>query len=67
MAKERLQIVIAHERSHRHQPDFLPQMKQELLQVVRKYMDADDNDIEFLFDSQDNCNILELNITMSQD
>lgn len=67
MAKERLQIVIAHERSHRHQPDFLPQMKQELLQVVRKYMQAGDEDIEFLFDSQVDCNILELNITMPAD
>ncbi|MBF0471972.1 MAG: cell division topological specificity factor MinE [Gammaproteobacteria bacterium] len=67
LAKERLQIVIAHERSHRHQPEFLPQMKQELLQVVRKYVHIKDDDIAFHFDNQDDCNILELNITMNQD
>ncbi len=67
LAKERLQIVIAHERSHRHQPDFLPQMKQEILQVVRKYMRIQDDDIVFQFDNQDDCDILEMNITMSQE
>lgn len=67
VAKERLQIVIAHERSRRHQPEFLPQMKQELLQVVRKYIQVNDDDIDFQFESQDDCHILELNITMSQD
>lgn len=67
LAKERLQIVIAHERSHRHQPDFLPQMKRELIQVIRKYVHVNDNDVAFHFDNQDDCNIMELNITMSQD
>ena len=67
LAKERLQIVIAHERSHRHQPDFLPQMKRELIQVIRKYVHVNDNDVAFQFDNQDDCNIMELNITMSQD
>ncbi len=36
MAKERLQIIVAHERSTRGGPDYLPQLKQDLLDVIRK-------------------------------
>ncbi|MDX5299915.1 MAG: cell division topological specificity factor MinE, partial [Gammaproteobacteria bacterium] len=37
VAKERLQIIVAHERTHRGQPDYLPQLQKELLDVIRKY------------------------------
>ena len=37
VAKERLQIIVAHERGQREQPDYLPQLQQELLQVIRKF------------------------------
>ena len=36
VAKERLQIIVARERSTRGGPDYLPQLQEELLQVVRK-------------------------------
>ena len=35
LAKERLQIILAHERSSRGGPDYLPQLKQHLLNVIR--------------------------------
>ena len=38
VAKERLQIIVARERSTRGGPDYLPQLQEELLQVVRKYV-----------------------------
>ena len=34
VAKERLQIIVAHERGRRDQPDYLPQLQQELLAVA---------------------------------
>ena len=34
VAKERLQIIVAHERGQRDMPDYLPQLQQELLQVI---------------------------------
>jgi cell division topological specificity factor len=41
-AKERLQIIVAHERRNRNktQPDFLPQMQEEILAVIRKYVNV---------------------------
>src|SRR5690606_40452847 len=38
IAKERLQIIVAHERVQRVQPDYLPALHKELIAVVRKYV-----------------------------
>lgn len=40
VAKERLQILVAHERSSRNQPSYLPQLQRELLEVIRKYINV---------------------------
>ncbi len=64
LAKERLQVVIAHERSQQRQPEFLPQLKQELLDVLRKYVNVAEGDIDVSVENQGNCEILELNVTL---
>jgi cell division topological specificity factor len=38
VAKQRLQIVLAHERSARGLPDYLPTLQRELQLVVAKYV-----------------------------
>ena len=40
-AKNRLQIIIAQERSTRGGPDYLPLLQRELLEVIRKYVNID--------------------------
>ena len=40
-AKNRLQIIIAQERSTRGAPDYLPLMRREILEVIRKYVNVD--------------------------
>ena len=37
MAKERLQIIVAHERRKRTEPDYLPMMQQEIIQGNKHY------------------------------
>lgn len=41
LAKDRLRIIIAQERSSQGQPDYLPMMRRELLEVIRKYVNVD--------------------------
>ena len=41
VAKERLRIIIAQERSTRGAPDYLPLLQRELLEVIRKYVNVD--------------------------
>jgi cell division topological specificity factor len=64
MAKERLQIIVAHERTQRDQPDYLPAMQQELLDVISKYVKINRDQVNVSIDNTDNCSVLELNITL---
>jgi cell division topological specificity factor len=64
IAKERLQIIVAHERNKRSQPDYLPKMQQEILDVIRKYVSVDQEDVDVQVDQNGGCSVLELNITL---
>ena len=67
IAKERLQVVIAHERSDREGPDYLPMLKQDILEVIKKYVSIGEDQVSVQLDSQDDCDVLELNITLPED
>lgn len=41
VAKDRLRIIVAHERASRGGPDYLPMLQRELLEVIRKYLSVD--------------------------
>jgi len=41
IAKDRLRIIIAQERSASGGPDYLPLLRRELLEVIRKYVNVD--------------------------
>jgi cell division topological specificity factor len=64
VAKERLQIIVAHERSSRTQPDYLPQLQQDIIQVIRKYVPIEDQQVNVSLDSAEECSVLELNVTL---
>ncbi|BBP84771.1 cell division topological specificity factor MinE [Pseudomonas sp. No.21] len=64
IAKERLQIIVAHERGQRSQPDYLPALQKELVEVIRKYVNIDQDQVQVMLEDQGNCSILELNITL---
>lgn len=66
VAKERLQIIVAHERGlkEKEEPDYLPQLQKELMEVIRKYVNIDNDQVQVALDNQDDCSILELNITL---
>ena len=66
VAKERLQIIVARERSTRGGPDYLPQLQEELLQVLRKYVPVDRVAVNVQVDRESGCEILELNITLPE-
>ena len=65
LAKERLQIIVAHERSQRGTPDYLPQLKQDILDVIRKYVSITSDQVSVQFDqTEDEIAVLELNVTL---
>ena len=64
LAKERLQILVAHERSSRNQPSYLPQLQKELLEVIRKYVNVELDAISVNFEQDENQETLEVNIVL---
>lgn len=64
IAKERLQIIVAHERGQRDEPDYLPALQKELVEVIRKYVNIDHDQVHVALENQGSCSILELNITL---
>jgi len=66
VAKERLQIILAHERSGRNagQPDYLPALQRDLVAVISKYIKIDVQDIKVNLERQDNLEVLEVKIEL---
>lgn len=65
LAKERLQIIVAHERNgHQDEPDYLPAMRRDILEVIGKYIAIDQDQVNVHFDDSSDCSVLELNIAL---
>jgi cell division topological specificity factor len=65
IAKERLQIIVSHERRRPSTPDFLPRLQKDILEVVRKYIQISENQIKLSVDRKGDFEVLELNISLS--
>ena len=66
IAKERLQIVVAHERAGRNAPDFLPLLQREILAVVAKYLDVSDEMIQIHLEKVGGTSMLEINVELDK-
>lgn len=67
VAKERLQIILAHERGRANiSPDYLPALQKELLQVVLKFVQIKPHDVRVNIERQDNLEILEVKIELPE-
>jgi len=64
LAKERLQIIVAHERGKRDHPGYVEKMQQEIIDVIKKYIPIDNDKVTVSLDNSDGCSILELNVTL---
>ncbi|MTH77160.1 cell division topological specificity factor MinE [Paracoccus aestuariivivens] len=63
-AKERLQILLAHERAGGASPEFLPLLQRDILEVVRRHMEIDGEQVEVKIERGDELSSLEINIEL---
>jgi cell division topological specificity factor len=68
VAKERLQIILAHERSGRSAatPDYLPALQRDLVAVISKYVKIDPEHLKVNLERQDNLEVLEVKIELPE-
>lgn len=66
LAKERLQIIVAERRkAGSTEPTYLPQLKQDMLDVIRKYVDISPDQISVVLDQRDDeLSVLEFNVML---
>ncbi|HET7331757.1 cell division topological specificity factor MinE [Dyella sp.] len=64
VAKERLRIIVAQERSTRGAPDYLPLLRNELLEVIKKYVNVDLEAININVERDSGHEVLELSVAL---
>ena len=67
LAKERLQVIVAHQRTNNmDHPDYFPQLQKDLLKVIRKYVQVNDDALRIEVERDNEMDLLELNITLPE-
>ena len=67
VAKDRLQIILAHEHAQRSAPDFLPALQKEILEVIAKYVEIDTDAVNIQLGREGDYEVLEVNVPLSDD
>lgn len=66
-AKQRLHLVLINDRAGRDTPDFMPKLRQEIVEVLKKYVaGADDNDVEINVVNKNDTSIMEMSISLDK-
>jgi cell division topological specificity factor len=66
LAKERLRIIVAQERTTRGGPDYLPTLRRELLEVIRKYINVDPEAVSMNLEQEDGHEVLEFTVALPE-
>jgi cell division topological specificity factor len=64
VARERLQILLAHERSTRGQPDLLPVLREEILAAIGKHVAIDHDNVVVRIDRGSKVSTLEIDVEL---
>ncbi len=64
IARDRLKIVLAHERASSQAPDFLPDLQKELLDVVSRYIDIREDMLRVNVARSGETSLLEINVEL---
>ena len=65
IAKERLRIIVAQERTSRGTPDYLPMLRRELLETIRKYVNVDFDAVKVDLIKEDGHEVLDISVALT--
>ena len=65
-AKNRLQIILAQERSSAGAPDYLPLMRREILEVIRKYVNVDTDAVKVDVVKDGEHDVLDISVSLPE-
>ena len=64
VARERLQILLAHERVERTQPDLIGKLREEILAVIARHVNLDPDKVQVKMDRGSTVSTLEVDIEL---
>ena len=67
MARERLQVLLAHERSSAGQSDLVAVLREEILQVISKHVQLDADKVQVKIDRDPHVSLLEIDVEIPVD
>jgi cell division topological specificity factor len=62
VARERLQVLLAYERKNRNQPDLVAILREEIMAVIKKHVQVDQEDVQVAMDRGETMSTLEIDI-----
>jgi cell division topological specificity factor len=62
IARERLQILLSHERATGGQSELLAKLRDEILAVVTKHVNVENDQVQVTVDRDDNVSMLEISV-----
>lgn len=64
VARDRLRIIVAHERATRGGPDYMPMLQRELLEVIRKYVNVDADAVKVDLINEGENKVLDISVAL---
>ena len=65
VARERLQVLLAYERSNRQRPDLVAVLREEIMAVIAKHVQVDQDDVQITMDRGETMSTLEIDININ--
>ncbi len=62
--KDRLQVVLIHDRQNLEGPDFLPQLKLDIINSIKKYIPISDDQVKVNVSSRDETSMMEVSVSL---
>ena len=62
VARERLQVLLAYERNNRNQPDLVAVLREEIIAVIAKHVQINQDDVKITMDRGATTSTLEIDI-----
>lgn len=64
VARERLQVLLAYERTNRQQPDLVAILREEIMAVIARHVQVGQDDVQISMDRGETMSTLEIDINI---
>lgn len=64
IARDRLKVIVSHERRQRNAPAYLPALQRDILAVIEKYVPVEPDQVQVELNDDGSHSVLEVNVNL---